>query len=87
MPNQKVYIQILIFVNLYQHAKNDAVSSICSGEMIDLKILQTEWLVAFWLLSQEQDFSRKHSIYAGTANSTNFHYRANSGKINDQYFL
>ena len=31
---------------------------ICSGEMIDLKILQSEWLSAFWPISQEQHFSQ-----------------------------
>ena len=28
--------------------KNEAVSSICSGEIVDLKILQSDWLTAFW---------------------------------------
>ena len=35
MPNQKMFDQLLIFVNLYQHAKNYTVSSICVGEMVD----------------------------------------------------
>ena len=39
MPNQKIFNQLLIFVNLYQHPKNEAVSSIFSGETVDLKIL------------------------------------------------
>ena len=39
MPNQKIFDQLLIFVNLYEHAKNEAVPSICSGDMADLKIL------------------------------------------------
>ena len=43
-------------MNLYQHAKNEAVSSICAGEMVvDLKILQSEWLRAFWPISQEDN--------------------------------
>ena len=28
--------------------KNEAVSSICSGEKDDLKILQSDWLRIFW---------------------------------------
>ena len=48
--------QFLIFVNLYQHAKNEAVSSICSREIVDLKIPQSDWLTAFWSTSQEQHF-------------------------------
>ena len=48
-------------MNLYQHAKNEAVPSICSGEILkdfkkDLKILQSHWLRAFWPISQKQDF-------------------------------
>ena len=31
--------QLLILINLYQHAKNETVSSIYSGEMIDLTLL------------------------------------------------
>ena len=57
MPNQK----LLIFRNLYQHAKDEeAVSLICSGEVVDLvvdKILQSDWLRTFLPLSQEQEFS------------------------------
>ena len=33
--------------------------------MVDLKILQSDWLRAFWPISQEKDFP-KHSICAGT---------------------
>ena len=45
-------------MNLYHHAKNKAVSSICSGEVVDLKILQSEWLRSFRPISQEQDLSQ-----------------------------
>ena len=58
MPNQKVFCQLLIFLNLYEHAKNEAVSSICSCEILDLKILQPDWLRVFWPISKEQDFSQ-----------------------------
>ena len=51
MCHQKFFNQFLIFVNLYQHVKNEAASLICSREMLDLKILQSEWLRAFSPLS------------------------------------
>ena len=54
----KIVSQLVIFVNFYQHAKNEAVSSICSGEIGHLKILQPDWLGGFWPISQEQDFSQ-----------------------------
>ena len=40
MPKQKNFYQLLIFVNLFQHAINEAVSSIRSEEIVDSKILQ-----------------------------------------------
>ena len=58
MSHHKLFNQFLIFGNLYQHAKIEPVSSICSGEMLDLKILQSEWLRAFWPISQEKYFSQ-----------------------------
>ena len=42
MSNQKIFKQLLTYKNLYQHAKNKAVSSICSVVMTGLKILQSE---------------------------------------------
>ena len=66
---------------MYQHAKFEA------GEMFDLKILQLEWLRAFWPITQEQHFSQIEDLYGNTVNNINFHYRTNSGEINDQIFL
>ena len=88
MPNRKLFNRLIIFVNLYQHAKNEAISSICSREIVDLKVLQSDWLRAFWPKSQEEDFSQ-YRICAGrnTANNINFHYRTNTVKINKQIFL
>ena len=42
MPNQKIFDQVLIFVNLHQHAKNQANSSISSGDIVYLKTLQPD---------------------------------------------
>ena len=55
--------------------------------MVDLKILQFEWLRASWFISQEQDFSQIEDLGRNTANNINFHYRINSGKLNHQIFL
>ena len=35
------------------HAEIESVSLTCSGEILDLKILQSYWLRAFWTISQE----------------------------------
>ena len=54
MPYLIIFNQFLILVNLYQYAKNEAVSSISSREIVDLKVLQSDWLQTFWPISQEQ---------------------------------
>ena len=84
MPTQKSFEQILVYVKLYQHAKNQAISLICSRDMVDKKILQSDWLKTFWPISQEQRFSQLWDLCRNTANNIYFHYRINSVKINDQ---
>ena len=37
MPNQRFFKWLLVFINLYQHANNQATSSIFSADIIDLK--------------------------------------------------
>ena len=51
MPKQNIFQQLLAFVNLYQHAKNEPVSEISSEEIGDLRILQSDWLRVFWPIS------------------------------------
>ena len=72
MPTQKSLNQLLIFVNLYQHAKNQAISSIWFGDIVNLKILQSDWLRAPWLISQEQDCSQIWDVSGNTTNNINF---------------
>ena len=74
MPYQKNFYQLSIFANLYQHAKNGAVSSICSGEIVDLKIFQSSWLIAFWpIYTSGTEFPPKWVLCRNAPNSTNFH--------------
>ena len=60
MPYQKIFNQLLIFVSLYQQAKNETISLFWSRE-----ILQSDWLIVFWPISQEKDFCQ-YKICAGT---------------------
>ena len=85
MANQKIFDQVLIFVNLHQHAKNQANSSISSGDIVDLKTLQRDWLRGFRPLSQEQDFPQIWDLGKNTANNITFH-RTNSEKFKYQIF-
>ena len=59
----------------------------CSGEIVDLKILQSDWLRSIWSISQEYDFSQIQDLRRNTANNIKFHNRKNAMKINDQFFL
>ena len=68
-PNKKISENF--FANLHQYAKNQAVSSICSGVMVDSKILQSDWLRAFWPISSDQDFSQIRDLCRNTTNSKN----------------
>ena len=54
--------------------KNEAVSLICSGETIVVKILQSKWLIAFWPIAQEQDLSQIEDLCRNRANHLNSHY-------------
>ena len=75
MPTPIFSHQLLILVNLYQHAKNQACS-FYSRDILDLKILHFDWPSAFWAMSQELEFSQidfsKHTII-----NINFHYKPN----------
>ena len=77
MLMKKFFDELLIFVILYQHTKNQAISWICSGDIVDLKMLQCDWLRAFCPISQE---------HSNTANDISFYYITNSVKINDHIF-
>ena len=66
----KIFGQLLIFVNLYQHANNEGISSISSGNIADLKTLQSDLLKTFGLNLKNKIFS-------------NIGFAQNSGKLND----
>ena len=51
MPTPNVFDQFLIYVDLYEHAKNQAISLICSGDMVDSKILRSDRLRILWPIS------------------------------------
>ena len=64
--------------------KKQAFSSFCSRDIVDLKILQSDWPRAFWSISQEIDF-QVWDLRKYTVNNIKFRYRPNSGK-NDYIF-
>ena len=53
MLTQNISNQLLIFMNLYKDAKNQAFSPFFSGDIVDVKIEHSDWSG----VSQEPDFS------------------------------
>ena len=67
-----------IFFNFYESVvarKNQAFLSICSRDIVDLKILLSDWPI-----SQEPDFYQIWDLCTNTANDANFRDRPNSKK-------
>ena len=44
-------------MNFYQHAKSQAASSTCFGDMAHIEMLESDCLRAFWPISKELDIS------------------------------
>ena len=44
-------------LNQYHHTNNQAGSSIFTLDIADLRILQSHWLIPFWFLTKEPEFS------------------------------
>ena len=85
-PLKDIFINFILceFVSTCKKSKKN--SQICSGDIVDFKILQFDWLRIFWPISQEQKFSQIWFLCKNTANNISFHYRVNSVKINQQIF-
>ena len=85
-PSPPKRYQLFTFNNLYKQDKNQGISSTCSENIVDLKILQSDWLRALWPISQKSDLFQIWYLCRNTVNNINFHYRTNSAKINDKVF-
>ena len=43
MPAQKIFDQLLIFVNLYQHPKNQFIISVHASDTVNFTELRPDW--------------------------------------------
>ena len=77
--------QLLISMNLYQYTKNEAFSSFCSRDTVDLKILQSDWPRAFCPISQEVDFSQIRDLCNDTGINLNFLNREIQKKLMNKF--
>ena len=71
---------------VYQHIKkNHLNSSICSGDIPDIKKLQSDWLKLFWPITQEP-FSQIWDLCWNTTKNTNFQYKTYQKKLMIKFF-
>ena len=62
-------------INSHEFASTCKISDyfICSGDTADIKMMQSDWLTAFWPISQKPDFYQLWDLCSNAANSINFH--------------
>ena len=59
IPTQKFFNKLSILINLIfllEHAKNQTISSFCCRDTVNFKILKSNWLVSFFLVSGTKFF-------------------------------
>ena len=56
MPTQKIFDQLLIFENLYQHAKNQFIPSVHSSDTVNFKVPSHDWPHPFLTMPTPKTF-------------------------------
>ena len=56
MPTQKIFDQLLSFVNLYQHAKNQFIPSVHSSDTVNFKVPSHDWPHPFLTMPTPKTF-------------------------------
>ena len=52
-----------------------------SGYIADQRIVQLDWLTAFWAKAQTKEFCRPRRLYKTVVNHKNFHLRLSQTKM------
>ena len=84
-PTTMFFVQLLISVTLHQNAKNQVFSSFYSTDIVDLKILQSDWQRRFWPISQVLDLSQVKDLCKNTANNMSFFIHQIQKKILNKF--
>ena len=84
MPHQKLFNQLLIFVNLYNIPKMRLFHQSAQEKCPIEKSHSLNGWEHFSLYLWNNFFFQIEDLYSDTANNINIHYRGNLGKINDQ---
>ena len=67
----------MVFLNMYQHVKSYL-------DIVDLKILLSDWLKTLWPTSKDQEFFQIWDLCKNAANNIHSYYRRNPTKSKDQ---
>ena len=60
--------------------KNQAISSIHSKQIDDLKLLQSDWPTSFWPKSQKPDFSQRWDLFRKKSKLNKFSLKTKFGR-------
>ena len=62
MPTPKNFDQLLIFVNLYQHAKNQFIPSVHFSDTVSFKVPQHDWPQTFLTMLKLYQYAKNKLI-------------------------
>ena len=80
IPTQTFTNRPLRFLNLHHHAKNQIDSSIFPEDITDLRILQSHWLIPYWLITEEPKFPQIWNLCRHKANNVKFNTNQEKSK-------
>ena len=82
----KWYYQLVEDFDVYLHAKNKLHHSLLSWKITFYRILQFDWLTAFWPITREPEFCQIWDWWWNINNNIGFHFKLFPGKTNDNIF-
>ena len=83
MTSPKWHTQLLPFMDVCQHAKTQNETSSPSRDISNQRFLQFDWLIAFWSITRDPDFSETCGFRRMIEKDNSFHFRTLLAKTND----
>ena len=74
-PTPNILQSTFNFLEFASACINQAISSFCSKDIFNLKILWSDWPRALYPISQQTDFSRLWNFRRNMVDNKNFHWR------------
>lgn len=73
-------------MNFHQNAENKAITSFCSGDIVELKFLESDRLRALCSIYHKPNFLQTMNLCRNTKQYVKFYNKTNSKKCNNQIF-